>query len=110
MHHGNGTQHQFEDDPDLFYASTHQWPFYPGSGAKTERGVGNIVNVPLAAMSGSDEFRTAMTEIILPALEAFDPDLVMISAGFDAHESDPLASLRLQATDFGWATTEMVPG
>ncbi len=107
VHHGNGTQHQFEDDPDLFYASTHQWPFYPGSGAKTERGVGNIVNVPLAAMSGSDEFRTAMTEIILPALAAFDPDLAMISAGFDAHESDPLASLRLQATDFAWATTEI---
>ena len=84
VHHGNGTQHQFEEDADLFFASTHQWPFYPGSGAASERGVGNIVNVPLAAMSGSDEFRAAMTDVILPALDAFDPDLVLISAGFDA--------------------------
>ena len=71
VHHGNGTQHMFERDADLFYASTHQWPFYPGTGAADETGVGNIVNVPLAPMSGSREFRAAMTEIVLPALRLF---------------------------------------
>src|SRR5262249_54963240 len=73
VHHGNGTQHMFERDPDLFYASTHQWPFYPGTGAAEETGVGNIVNVPLAPMSGSREFRAAMTEVVLPALRHFRP-------------------------------------
>ncbi len=107
VHHGNGTQHRFEDDPDLMYASTHQFPFYPGTGAAAERGLGNIVNVPLPAMAGSAEFRLAMTGTVLPAIQAFAPDLVMISAGFDAHEADPLASLRLTAADFAWATTEL---
>ena len=104
VHHGNGTQHMFERDADLFYASTHQWPFYPGTGAAEETGVGNIVNVPLAPMSGSREFRAAMTEIVLPALRRFRPDLLLISAGFDAHADDPLASLRLVEADYEWVT------
>jgi acetoin utilization deacetylase AcuC-like enzyme len=108
VHHGNGTQHMFERDADLFYASTHQWPFYPGTGAADETGVGNIVNVPLAPMSGSREFRAAMTEIVLPALSRFRPDLLLISAGFDAHADDPLASLRLGEADFDWATRALM--
>ena len=108
VHHGNGTQHMFERDADLFYASTHQWPFYPGTGAADETGVGNIVNVPLAPMSGSREFHAAMTEIVLPALKRFRPDLLLISAGFDAHADDPLASLRLVEADFEWATRELM--
>ncbi|MDJ0893760.1 MAG: histone deacetylase family protein [Alphaproteobacteria bacterium] len=107
VHHGNGTQHMFETDETLFYASTHQWPLYPGTGAASERGVGNIVNVPLAPMSGSAEFRTGMEDKILPALTAFDPDMVLVSAGFDAHRADPLASLNLVEDDFAWATTRL---
>ena len=108
VHHGNGTQHMFQRDADLFYASTHQWPFYPGTGAADETGVGNIVNVPLAPMSGSPEFRAAMTEIVLPALRRFRPDLLLVSAGFDAHADDPLASLRLGEADFEWVTRALV--
>ena len=108
VHHGNGTQHMFERDADLFYASTHQWPFYPGTGAAGETGVGNIVNVPLAPMSGSREFRAAMTGIVLPALRRFRPDLLLISAGFDAHADDPLASLRLVEADYEWATRALM--
>jgi len=104
VHHGNGTQHMFEKDAGLFYASTHQWPLYPGTGASNEVGVGNIVNAPLAPMSGSREFRAAMNETILPALRRFKPEMVMISAGFDAHIDDPLASLRLVEADYEWAT------
>jgi acetoin utilization deacetylase AcuC-like enzyme len=108
VHHGNGTQHMFEHDADLFYASTHQWPFYPGTGAADETGVGNIVNVPLAPMSGSREFRAGMSEVVLPALGRFRPDLLLISAGFDAHADDPLASLRLTEADFEWATRALM--
>ncbi|MBM3600911.1 MAG: histone deacetylase family protein [Alphaproteobacteria bacterium] len=107
VHHGNGTQAMFERDGELFYASTHQWPLYPGTGARSERGVGNIVNAPLSPMSGSAEFRAAMTEIVLPAIAAFKPDFLLISAGFDAHADDPLASLRLADDDYSWATTEL---
>ena len=107
VHHGNGTQAMFERDENRFYASTHQWPFYPGTGARGERGVGNIVNVPLAAGSTGDDFRTAMRAEILPALVAFKPDFVFVSAGFDAHRADPLASLRLADADFEWATDEI---
>ena len=96
VHHGNGTQAAFEADDNLFYASTHQYPLYPGTGAASETGVGNIVNVPLRPMSGSGPFRLAMTGRVLPALDAFRPDLVFISAGFDAHRSDPLAQLMLE--------------
>lgn len=108
VHHGNGTQAMFEADPDLFYASTHQSPLYPGTGAASERGVGNIVNAPLPAMAGSAEFRAAMSNTVLPALEDFTPDFLLISAGFDAHRDDPLASLRLVEDDFAWATAELM--
>src|SRR6266566_518378 len=95
VHHGNGTQARFADDPTLFYASTHQSPFYPGTGAASETGVGNIVNVPLAPLAGSQQFRRGVSREILPALDAFRPEMVLISAGFDAHRSDPLAQLLL---------------
>ncbi len=108
VHHGNGTQAAFERDPDLFFASVHQSPLYPGTGAAGERGVGNIVNRPLPPMSGSREFRAAMTEGILPALESFAPDFILVSAGFDAHTDDPLASLNFTEEDYGWATGEIV--
>ncbi|MCH6588844.1 MAG: histone deacetylase family protein, partial [Proteobacteria bacterium] len=109
VHHGNGTQAMFWDDAELFYASTHQMPFYPGTGSVEERGVaGNIVNVPLAAMEGSLEFRHAMSATILPALKRFAPDFVLISAGFDAHEADPLAGLRLHEDDYTWATEALL--
>jgi acetoin utilization deacetylase AcuC-like enzyme len=104
VHHGNGTQELFEADPDLFYASTHQSPLYPGTGAASETGVGNILNVPLAEGSGGREFLGALRDRIIPALEAFQPDLLMISAGFDAHENDPLAGLALATEDFERAT------
>ena len=107
VHHGNGTQAAFETDGDLFYASTHQWPLYPGTGAPGETGVGNIVNVPLAAGSGSAEFRHAMSENVLPALEAFRPDMILVSAGFDAHRDDPLAGLKFCTEDYGWATARL---
>ena len=108
VHHGNGTQAVFERDGDLFYASTHQWPHYPGTGAADETGLGNVVNVPLAALSGGREFRLAFTDHVLPALEAFHPDFLLISAGFDAHAADPLALLELTEDDFAWATAELV--
>ncbi|MGD9742703.1 MAG: histone deacetylase family protein [Dongiaceae bacterium] len=104
VHHGNGTQHLFEADPALFYASTHQWPFYPGTGASGERGCGNIWNLPLPANAGSREFKAAFEEVILPALDRFRPDLVMVSAGFDAHRADPLAMLQLDESDYVWVT------
>jgi acetoin utilization deacetylase AcuC-like enzyme len=104
VHHGNGTQRMFETDGHLFYASTHQFPLYPGTGAAEETGVGNIVNAPLAPGTGPDGFRAAMERQILPALRRFAPDLLLISAGFDAHRADPLAGLRLETEDFGWAT------
>jgi acetoin utilization deacetylase AcuC-like enzyme len=108
VHHGNGTQAAFEADDNLFYASTHQYPLYPGTGAASETGVGNIVNAPLRAMSGSEPFRLAMTGRVLPALEDFRPDLVVISAGFDAHRSDPLAQLMLEEADYTWITEKLV--
>lgn len=109
VHHGNGTQAMVEDEPDLFFASTHEWPFYPGTGAREERGNhDNVVNVPLAAFTGSGEFRRGMKDFVLPAVEAFAPDLLMISAGFDAHRRDPLAHINLEAEDFAWATRELM--
>src|SRR6266566_6008217 len=106
VHHGNGTQARFADDASLFYASTHQYPLYPGTGSASETGVGNIVNVPLAPMSGSTEFRLAMTRTILPALDAFRPEIVLISAGFDAHRSGPLAQLTPDEGDYSWVTEQ----
>ena len=107
VHHGNGTQHIFDHDPSVFYASTHQMPLYPGTGTPSERGVGNICNAPLSPGAGSEEFRAAMDEIVLPAIEAFRPELIMISAGFDAHARDPLAALELESEDYHWATERL---
>ncbi|HWY14014.1 MAG TPA: histone deacetylase family protein [Rhizomicrobium sp.] len=108
VHHGNGTQDIFFDDPNLFYASTHQFPLYLGTGNTGERGIaGNVVNVPLAAGSGGETFRCAFENQILPSLARFSPQFLFISAGFDAHEADPLAGLCLHETDFGWATARL---
>jgi len=109
VHHGNGTQDIFAPDPELFYASSHQYPCYPGTGARHERGVaGNIVNEPLAPGAGGQEFRAAWRDGIIPALAAFGPELLIISAGFDAHAADPLAQLRLQEADFAWVTEALL--
>ena len=109
VHHGNGTQDIFEQDPDLFYASSHQSPCYPGTGAASERGVaGNVVNLPLPPGTGGEGFRAAWNARGLPALESFAPELVIISAGFDAHRADPLANLRLDTEDFGWITDRLL--
>jgi acetoin utilization deacetylase AcuC-like enzyme len=98
----------FAADPDFFYASSHQMPCYPGTGAAHETGVGNIVNLPLRPGSGSAEFRAAWTRTGLPALRAFAPDLLIVSAGFDAHRADPLAQIMLETADFGWITDELL--
>jgi acetoin utilization deacetylase AcuC-like enzyme len=108
VHHGNGTQDIFWSNPDLFYGSTHQMPLYPGTGARAEKGVGNIFNAPLRGGDGSEEFREAMSSVILPALDSFRPDAVIISAGFDAHRSDPLGGLNLTEADFAWATLNLM--
>jgi acetoin utilization deacetylase AcuC-like enzyme len=107
VHHGNGTQAAFAADGRFFYASTHQYPLYPGTGAASETGVGNIVNVPLPPMSGSGPFRLGVTRRILPALDAFRPQLVVVSAGFDGHRGDPLAQLMLEDSDFVWITERL---
>jgi acetoin utilization deacetylase AcuC-like enzyme len=108
VHHGNGTQDIFSRDPELFYASTHQMPLYPGTGYPEERGVAdNVLNRPLAPGSGSTEFRAAYRDSVLPALQAFGPEFILISAGFDAHRADPLANLALSEEDFGWVTGEI---
>jgi acetoin utilization deacetylase AcuC-like enzyme len=105
VHHGNGTQEIFFDDAQLFYASSHQFPLYPGTGSRSERGVAdNIVNAPLPPESGSTEFRDAWESLIFPALERFSPQFVFVSAGFDAHAADPLASLSLSESDYAWVT------
>jgi len=109
VHHGNGTQAIFETDDTLFYGSTHQEaPFYPGTGFSSETGLGNIVNVPLKAGAGEKEFRTAMDQIILPALDAFSPQLLIISAGFDAHYLDPRAGLKLDESDYLWISEKLL--
>jgi acetoin utilization deacetylase AcuC-like enzyme len=104
VHHGNGTQEIFWDDPSVLYASTHQMPLFPGTGAASETGAGNIVNAPLAAGDGGAAFRARIEGVILPAVAAFAPDLILLSAGFDAHRSDPLAGLELDEADFAWVT------
>jgi acetoin utilization deacetylase AcuC-like enzyme len=109
VHHGNGTQEIFWSDPTVMYCSTHQMPLYPGTGAVTERGEHNtIVNAPLRPGDGGDEFREAVNTVILPRLNEFRPDLVIISAGFDAHMRDPLANLNLVEPDFAWATQKLM--
>jgi acetoin utilization deacetylase AcuC-like enzyme len=108
VHHGNGTQEVVETDPTILYCSTHQMPAYPGTGDPSETGVGNVVNVALSPGDGGSEFRAAFEARILPALDTFAPDLVLISAGFDAHMRDPLADLNLSEADFAWATAAVM--
>ena len=108
VHHGNGTQAIFEQEPRVMFASSHQMPLYPDSGHVSDRGVNNIFNAPLPPGAGSVEFRKAWRTRLLPQLDAFRPQLVMISAGFDAHRRDPLAQLQLEAVDFDWITRELV--
>jgi len=109
VHHGNGTQAIFTQDADLFYASSHQSPCYPGTGDAWEQGIANnIVNAPLQPGDGSAAFRAAWGDIILPELDRFAPGLLIVSAGFDAHKADPLAQLRLETADFGWITEALV--
>lgn len=103
VHHGNGTQAAFEEDPDLFFASVHQWPLYPGTGDPSETGVGNIVNEVAPPMAPREVWRAAFQRLIDRA-DAFAPELVIVSAGFDAHARDPLANQQLEAEDFAWAT------
>ncbi|MGE0419924.1 MAG: histone deacetylase family protein [Acetobacteraceae bacterium] len=109
VHHGNGTQAMFQDDKDLFYASSHQSPCYPGTGDMWERGVANnIVNAPLRPRDGSQPFRHAWADTILPELDRFAPGLLIVSAGFDAHRDDPLAQLRLETADYTWITEQLL--
>lgn len=108
VHHGNGTQTIAEREPRLFFASTHQAPLYPGTGAADETGPEhNVVNAPLPAGAGSDEWRQAMQSRVLPALDAFAPELILVSAGFDAHRADPLAQMELDDADFAWAAQRL---
>jgi acetoin utilization deacetylase AcuC-like enzyme len=107
VHHGNGTQDIFAHEPHVLYVSSHQMPLYPGSGARSECGVGNIVNAPLSPGTGSEEFRAQWHEALLPRIAAFRPQLVLVSAGFDAHRLDPLANLDLDAEDYAWLTRRL---
>ncbi|HEV7276841.1 MAG TPA: histone deacetylase family protein [Devosiaceae bacterium] len=108
VHHGNGTQDIFKADPTVFYASSHQMPLYPGTGNPSETGVGNIVNAALPARSGGAAMREAYETLIFPALRRFAPDLLLISAGFDAERRDPLAELEWEPEDFAWLTGRLM--
>jgi acetoin utilization deacetylase AcuC-like enzyme len=109
VHHGNGTQDIFWADPTMMYCSTHQMPLFPGTGASGERGEHDtIVNAPLAPNDGAAKFRAAFENLILPQLTKFAPELIVISAGFDAHRRDPLANINLDAEDFGWVTRKLM--
>ncbi len=109
VHHGNGTQDILEDDPDFLYVSSHQSPCYPGTGAASERGVAdNVVNQPLPPGTNGALFRQTWEAVGLPALRRFAPELLIVSAGFDAHRADPLAELRLETADFGWITDRLL--
>jgi len=107
VHHGNGTQAVFAENPDVLFVSSHQLPLYPGTGNIEETGCGNIMNLPLAAGDGSKPFRKAWSNFGLPAVHNFEPDLILISAGFDAHQRDPLAQMELQDADFHWITGQI---
>ncbi|WP_449255240.1 histone deacetylase family protein [Bosea sp. (in: a-proteobacteria)] len=108
VHHGNGTQDIFWNDAGVLYASVHEMPLYPGTGAPAERGAhDNIVNVALSSGDGSDAFREAFDVAVLPRVAAFQPDLIVVSAGFDAHWRDPLADINLREADFAWATQKL---
>lgn len=108
VHHGNGTQDLFAAEPRVLFLSSHQSPLYPGTGDARETGVGNLVNAPLLAGTGSPGFRQVWEDQLLPRLDAFRPQLLLISAGFDAHRADPLAQLQLGATDYAWLTARLV--
>ncbi|MFC5740061.1 histone deacetylase family protein [Dyella tabacisoli] len=108
VHHGNGTQDIFAAEPRVLFVSSHESPLYPGTGHEDEQGVGNIVNAPLSPGDGSYEFRELWDGLLLPRLHAFKPQLVLVSAGFDAHRDDPLANLRLSCEDFAWITERLV--
>ena len=108
VHHGNGTQAAFEEDDSLFLGSIHQMPLYPGTGAASETGVGNIVNAPVPAHAAREAWRATFSGGLMPALQDFRPDLILISAGFDAHRRDPLAHQSLEAEDFAWATRAVI--
>ncbi len=112
VHHGNGTQHSFEADPSVFYMSLHQYPHYPGTGARSENGSGSgrgaTLNCPMSAGSGDAEYREAFEEYILPAANDFKPDAVLLSAGFDAHTADPLGSINLSTDFYRWMTGRML--
>jgi acetoin utilization deacetylase AcuC-like enzyme len=107
VHHGNGTQDLVEEDARILFCSSHQSPLYPGTGAAHETGVGNVLNVPLPDGTGSQGFRAAWEREILPRVDAFKPELVIISAGFDAHKADPLAGMMLETADFAWVTDQI---
>jgi acetoin utilization deacetylase AcuC-like enzyme len=108
VHHGNGTQAAFYHQSQVLYASSHEMPHYPGTGYPWETGAGNIVNVPLAAGESGVEFKEKYDDLIFPALRKFKPDLLLISAGFDAHKDDPLASIRLVEDDYRWVTQALM--
>lgn len=107
VHHGNGTQNLVEEDPHILFCSTHQMPLYPGTGAAHETGVGNVLNCPLPDGAGSKAFRDVMEQVVLPRVDAFSPQLLIISAGFDAHKDDPLAGMNLVEADFAWITEKL---
>ena len=109
LHHGDGTQDLFWSDPAIFFASVHQWPFDPGTGAATEQGAhGNVLNLPLSAGAGGRDFRAVIHDKLLPRLRAFAPQFVLISAGFDAHKADPLGNLCLEDEDYYWVARELL--
>ena len=109
VHHGNGTQDIFWADKDVLFASSHEMPLYPGTGARDERGeYDSIVNVPLRAGDDGEVFREAFETRVFPRVIAHQPDLILISAGFDAHRRDPLGNIRLEASDFSWATKRLM--
>ena len=111
VHHGNGTQHIFEADPSVLYISTHQYPYYPGTGAANEigtgKGTGFTVNLPMESGSVDGDYQVAFDEVIVPVLRQFKPDVLLVSAGFDAHERDPLATMRATAEGFGAMTAAL---
>lgn len=107
VHHGNGTQAVFEDSTEVLFVSSHQLPLYPGTGHAEETGCGNVLNLPLAPGDGSRKFRNTWNQQGLPAVHKFEPDLILISAGFDAHQRDPLAQIELQDADYHWITRQI---